>query len=132
MAEKNNAKCSICGNDYHMCLSCKDAMSAHPWKIHCCTSEHYKVFQIIRGLSTGVYTKDEVREKLQNVNLEDLNTFRPHIKKIIKDILKDRKETIAESINENIEVESTIIEKEIPVVEKTTFPRKRNYKVETE
>lgn len=132
MAEKNNAKCSICGNDYHMCLSCKDAMSAHPWKIHCCTSEHYKVFQIIRGLSTGVYTKDEVREKLQNVNLEDLNTFRPHIKKIIKDIIKDRKETIAESINENIEVEPTIIEKEIPVVEKTTFPRKRNYKVETE
>ena len=132
MAEKNNAKCSICGNDYHMCLSCKDAMSAHPWKIHCCTSEHYKVFQIIRGLSTGVYTKDEVREKLQNVNLEDLNTFRPHIKKIIKDILKDKKETIVESIDENIEAEPTIIEKEIPVVEKTTFPRKRSYKVETE
>lgn len=144
MAEKNNAKCSICGNDYHMCLSCKDAMSAHPWKIHCCTSEHYKVFQIIRGLNTGVYTKDEVREKLQNVNLEDLNTFRPHIKKTIKNILKDKKEIIVEPIessddvdevkvdSENIEVESAIIEKEIPVVEKTTFSRKRNYKVETE
>lgn len=89
MAEKNNATCSICGKDYHMCLSCKDSMQLAPWKVHTDTSEHYKVFQIIRGVSTGVYNKDEARTKLKNVDLSDLNSFRPHIKKVIKDILKE-------------------------------------------
>lgn len=131
MAEKNNAKCSICGKDYHVCLSCKDAMSAHPWKIHCCNSEHYKVFQIIRGLSTGVYTKDEVRTKLDNVDLSDLNDFRPHIKSIIKDIIKDKKEMVVESVEKVNDIDSSIIKEENTVVEKTTFSRKKNYKMET-
>ena len=83
MAEKNNATCSICGNEYYMCLSCKDSIKATPWKVHTDTSEHYKVYQVIHGYSTGVYNKDEARNKFNNVDMSDLNSFRPHIKKIV-------------------------------------------------
>lgn len=88
MAEKNNANCSICGKGYHKCLSCKDQISAAPWKVHTCSAEHYKVYQIIRGLSTGVYDKSEAKSRFENVDLSDMNTFRDNIKKIVKDVMK--------------------------------------------
>lgn len=129
MAEKNNATCSICGKEYYACLSCRDSVQLAPWKIHTDTSEHYKVFQIVRGYSTGVYTKDEAREKFKNIDLRDLESFRPHIKKIIKDVLKEEKQIV-----EKIEETKTVVaeEKTVKPVDRTTMPRKKNYKVEVE
>jgi hypothetical protein len=91
----------------------------NPWKIHTDTAEHYKVFQILHGLSTGVYTEDEARIKFDNVDLSDLESFRPHIKQRIKDILKKK------SPVENVEpIEEVVV--------KPTVSRKRNYKTEAE
>ena len=131
MAEKNNAKCSICGRDYYMCLSCKDKMSAHPWKVFCDTSAHYQVFQVIRGYNTNVYTKDEARIKLKNINLEDIDNFKPNIKEIIEDILKEEKPVVevVEKVEEPVETE---IATEELVIEKPTYSRKRSYKEEVE
>lgn len=133
MAE-NNAVCSICGKAYHLCLSCSDAMKLHPWKTYTDTQECFKVFQVVRGFSTGVYTKDEAKEKLQNVDLKDINSFRPHIKKIVKDILKEEKVVVkaAEQI-ENAVVEDVSDVAEITEdVIKPTVSRKRNYKTNEE
>lgn len=124
MANKNNATCSICGKEYYACLSCRDSIKANPWKIHTDTAEHYKVYQIIHGFSTGVYTKDEARTKLKNVNLNDMDSFRTHIKKIIKDILKE--ETIVE-VAQVVETNETEIEVIKPVIS-----RKRSYKANNE
>lgn len=116
MAEKNNATCSICGKAYYKCLSCKDKASLEPWKMHCCSSEHFKIYQVIRGFNTGVYTKDEAKEKLQMINLSDLNRLRDNIKKQIKDIMKEDKKS--EKIEESIVQEEVAIEvAEEPVVE---------------
>lgn len=119
MANKNNATCSICGKEYYACLSCRDALKANPWKIHTDTSEHYKVYQIIHGLSTKVYTEDEARIKLKNVNLDDVETFRPHIKEIVKNILKEEK---------SVETEVTKVKENSDVI-KPSVSRKRNHKV---
>lgn len=108
VAGKNNATCSICGKSYHKCLSCRDSMKLQPWKMFTDTSEHYKVFQVIRGFSTGVYTKDELRSKLKNIDLSDLNDFRPHIKDIIEDALKE--EQVSEAVENVAYVESISIE----------------------
>ena len=138
MAEKNNAKCSICDSDYYLCLSCKDALSLHPWRVHTCNASHYQVYQIIRGYNTNVYTKDEARTKLKNVNLDDLNTFRPHIKKIIKDILKEEKPVVKSVEAEITEVkkekvaEDAIKTEESGLSVKADYSRKRNYKVDAE
>lgn len=110
MSEQINATCTICGNGYHLCLSCKDKIKLSPWKVYTDTAEHFKVHQIIHGLSTKVYTKNEAKSKLQNVDLSDLETFRPNIKATIKDILKEEF------------VEEVSVERTIP-------SRKRNYKV---
>lgn len=110
MSEQINATCTICGNGYHLCLSCKDKIKLSPWKVYTDTAEHFKVHQIIHGLSTKVYTKNEAKSKLQNVDLSDLETFRPNIKATIKDILKEEP------------VEEVAAERAIP-------SRKRNYKV---
>ena len=126
MAE-NNAVCSICGKAYHLCLSCSDAMKLHPWKIYTDSQNCFQVFQVIRGFSTGVYTKDEAREKLQNVDLRDIDSFRPHIKKIVKDILKEDK-AVVETAETSEKIENAVVED----VVKPTISRKRNYKVEAE
>ena len=144
MAEKNNAYCSICGNPYYVCMSCLDSMRLSPWKIHTDTSEHFKVYQIIHGYMSNVYSKDEARTKLKNVDLRDVESFKPNIKEIIKDILKEEKST-AKTVNkvetlveteyvekENAEVENNAAVEDVKNITKPTVSRKRNYKVEAE
>ena len=112
MGEQNNATCSICGNPYHLCLSCKDSMKLHPWKIHCCSPDCYKTFQVVKGYNTGVYTKEEFKSKLKNIDLSNLENYKDNIKVLIKDTLKEEKEEF--------------VVKE-PIV--SSVSRKRNYKV---
>ena len=140
MAEKNNSTCSICGKEYYVCLSCRDSIKVNPWKIHTDTAEHYKVYQVIHGYSTGVYNKEEAKTKFKNINLSDLNSFRPHIKTLIKSILKEEKNVVKpveKPIENSNEIETEIVAAEnknsvVENVEKTTVSRKRNFKVETE
>ena len=68
--------------------------------IHTDTSEHYKIFQIVRGYSIGLYTKDEAKDKFKNVDLADLKDFLPEVQSVIKTILDDKNES---SENENID-----------------------------
>ena len=131
MAEKNNATCSICGKGYHACYSCKDSMQLHPWKMRCCSVDCYKTSQVVRGFSTGVYTKDEFKSKLKNLNLSNLENYREHIKALIKDVLKEDENVVntVENIEESVKVETATEE---VVVEKPIYSRKRNYKTEVE
>ena len=117
MSEQINATCTVCGNGYHMCLSCKDKMKLSPWKLYTDSAEHYKIHQIIHGYSTKVYTEDETRSKLKSVDLSDLETFKPNIKAIIKGILEKEKVVEKAHVKEGI------------VVEKPVYSRKRNYKL---
>lgn len=145
MAEKNNAVCSICGKPYHKCLSCRDSMKLQPWKMFTDTAEHYKVFQMVRAYNMGVYTKDEFKSKLNNIDLSDLEDYKENIKVLIKDVLKEDISVIEpvkkveepavemivteDVITENVETEN--IEK-VEKVEKPVYSRKRNYKVNNE
>lgn len=129
MAEKHNATCKICGKSYYACMSCADTMKLHPFKSFTDTAEHFKVFQVVRGLSTGVYTKDEAKEKFKNIDLSDIESFRPHIKDIIKDVLKEEKVVVEEVITKEIATDEVAVEE---VVAKPTTSRKRSYKMETE
>ena len=128
VAEKNNAICSICGNPYHKCLSCRDSMNLQPWKMFTDTAEHYKVFQAVRGLSTGVYSNDEFKSKLKNIDLSDLENYREHIKVLIKNALKEDEPVVEAAIEEVVE---EIAAEDMPVVKASTV-RKRSYKVDNE
>lgn len=138
MSEKNNATCSICGSPYYLCMSCRDSIKVNPWKAHCDTAPHYQVYQVIHGYNTKVYTKDEAKRKLKNINLEDMNTFRPHIKQIIEDILKEEKPVVmtvkkVEPVNTEItEAANDTVVENVEDIVKPTISRKRNYKVNVE
>lgn len=86
MADKNNATCAICGKGYHLCLSCNDEIALAPWKKHTDTSEHYKIYQVIHGYSTGVYTKEDAKVRLDAIDLSDFDELRDNIKATINDI----------------------------------------------
>lgn len=124
MADKNNSTCSICGKSYHKCLSCRDSVKLQPYKMHCCSADCYKVFQLVRGYNVGVYNKDEFKSKLENIDLGDLENYKEHIKVLIKDTLKNNE------IVEALKAEST--EDENAFVKRTIATRKRNYKVNNE
>lgn len=131
MNEQINATCTVCGSGYHMCLSCKDKMKLSPWKMHTDTAEHFKIHQIIHGFSTGVYNKDEAKNKLKNVDLSDLDTFKPNIKSIIEDILKE--DTVVKVVDNIVDVKvEELSTEELDIKEdivENPIPRKRNYKV---
>lgn len=84
---ENNAVCAICGKEYYLCLGCKSFMAASPWKIHTDTSEHYKIYQILKGNTSGVYNKDEAKEKLESVDLSDLDSFNTTVRNHIVSIM---------------------------------------------
>ena len=111
-------------------MSCRDSLKINPWKVHTDTPNCYKVYQVVHGFSTGVYTKDEAKDKLKNIDLGNLNSFRPHIKKIVKDILKEDK-PVAKVVEKVEPIETEVAEVKEEVVEKT-ISRKRSYKVEAE
>lgn len=99
MTEKNNATCKICGTPYYMCLSCKEFRQLYPYKLHTDTAEHFKIYQILQGYSTKVYTKDDAKTRLQNVDLSDIDTFIDYVRDNIQDIIKEDK--VVESSDDN-------------------------------
>lgn len=120
--KKNNATCKICGKEYYSCLSCNDQKRLYPWKMYTDTSEHYKIFQIIHGYSIGLYDKKEAKEKLDNVDLSDLNSFRDNIKNVINGIRKKENH-----LQEDVVVNSPIKEENstVDVNNKNQFNKKR-------
>lgn len=112
MIELTNAKCAICGKDYYICMSCKNRIRLKPWTVYTDTPECYKVFQIIHGFSTGVYTKEEAKEKLQNIESIELESYKEEIKKVIEDILFDEtiKKNKKKNFDEEIKVSDDLVE----------------------
>lgn len=98
-----NATCSICGRKYHLCVSCKDFINLQPYKLHTDTAEHYKIYQILHGYNTGVYNIVETKEKLQLIDLSDINELRDNIKETIKFILAYEGHSVSVKNNEIIE-----------------------------
>lgn len=84
--KKYNATCAICGKPYNMCYSCDKKNAQLVWKRFCDTPEHYKIYQLVHGYTTGLYTGAEANKKLANIDLPDLDELRPNIKEIVKKI----------------------------------------------
>ena len=123
MAEYLNATCSICSKKYHLCKSCEDIESFSPWRTVTDTIDCYKIFV----LSEYTKTKNKVQAKkeLSTCNLKEKDTFAPHIKTAINEILAEPE----------VKVETFTKEKEVknsqPVkIVKRTQTAKENEKCE--
>lgn len=120
---KLNAKCAICGTPYHMCMSCgKD--KGLVWKRFCDTPEHYKIYQVVHGYTTGLYTKAEADKKLRNIDTSDIDKLRPNIREILVGITGNDKKV--EPVVESVDVEASVESAEpIESVEPSRRTRKR-------
>lgn len=124
---KLNAKCAICGTPYHMCMSCGKDKSLI-WKRFCDTPEHYKIYQVVHGYTTGLYTKAEADKKLKNIDTSDIDELRPNIREILVGIMgNDKKvEPVVEGKTESVDVEASVESAEpIESVESSRRTRKR-------
>lgn len=138
MTNKLNAKCAICGTPYHMCMSCGNDKGL-VWKRFCDTPEHYKIYQLVHGYTTGLYTKAEADKKLKNIDTSDIDELRPNIREILVGIMgNDKKvEPIAEDRAEPVGVEASVepaepIETEEPSVDVKTRRTRKRTTVKTE
>lgn len=130
----NNATCSICGKGYYMCNSCKDIKTLSPYKLHTDTAEHYKVYQILHGFNTGVYSIQEAKAKLQKVDLSDVDSFRDNIKSLIEVILNSNKNKTTRKVKtkESVETKLDGVEKPKSTSKKAVDKTNSNKAVETD
>ena len=98
MSKNNNVKCIICGKGYHLCRSCKDKLAVAPYKLLTDTSEHYKVYQVVNAYRGKIYTKEEAREVLKNVDISDKDTYLDSVKKLLDEILEVEKVEVENKI----------------------------------
>lgn len=86
-----NAKCSICGKGYHLCLSCSNTKTFAPWRTITDTIECYKIFLIIRDYSNKYITKAEAKLQLDNYDLSELDSYEDNIRVIVNEIFAEDK-----------------------------------------
>ena len=127
-ANKPNATCAICGKPYRMCYSCKKNDGSLVWKRFCDTPEHYKIYQLVHGYTTGLYTKSEAKRKLKNIDTSDIDELRSHIRDILMDIMGSDKsgEPVAEDKENTETVETYVSSEQLPEVatQSSTKPRR--------
>ncbi|MEY8352601.1 hypothetical protein AALB39_04500 [Lachnospiraceae bacterium 54-53] len=87
----NNAKCSICGKRYHLCLNCSNTKTFTPWRSITDTIECYKIFLIIRDYTNKYISKVEARSQLENYDLSELDSFEDNIRSVINEIFVEDK-----------------------------------------
>lgn len=113
--KNNNAKCVICGKDYHLCMSCRDKIASTPWKVLTDTSEHYKVYQVVNGYRGGIYDKDVAKNALSNIDISDRNTYLDCVNKVLDEILDDVKMNDTKDVVVN--KDDKVLEKQVNVVD---------------
>lgn len=127
-ANKPNATCAICGKPYRMCYSCKKNDGTLVWKRFCDTPEHYKIYQLVHGYTTGLYTKSEAKRKLKNIDTSDIDELRSHIRDILMDIMGSDKsgESVVEDKENTETVETYVSSEQLPEVatQSSTKPRR--------
>lgn len=99
MSEYLNATCDICGSRYHICRSCENIESFSPWRVITDTVDHYKIFLVLSEY-TKTKNKEQAKKELGTCNLKDKDTFVPHIKAAIEEILAEPEVKVEASTKE--------------------------------
>lgn len=88
MNHYKNRSCPICGKSYHACSSCENIRSFQPWRTITDTRSCYKIFLILNGCRKGSLHSAEAQKQLKSCDLSQLDSFVPHIRETIQNILE--------------------------------------------
>lgn len=89
MADYQNARCSICGQAYHICTSCSARGAYTPWRTIACSMDCYQLFLALNSYTNGYANKEETRTLLEQLDLSRFSTLEEHIQTSIRSILTD-------------------------------------------
>ncbi|MDE7367505.1 MAG: hypothetical protein K2N24_09140 [Lachnospiraceae bacterium] len=89
MADYQNARCSICGQAYHICNSCSGRGTYTPWRTVACSMDCYQLFLALNSYTNGYATQEETRTLLEQLDLSRFSTLEEHIQTSIRSILSD-------------------------------------------
>lgn len=110
MAEYLNAKCSICGEKYHVCDDCLNTRTFTPWRKIACSINCYKIFIALNDFTNKRETKERTRQFLSELDLSELESFEENIKLKIKEIMSQPKRKTRDvkevKVSENQDIES--------------------------
>lgn len=98
-------------------------MNLSPWKSHTDSPEHYKIFLLVKGYSTGVLNKKDCFNRLKNIDISDINSYKNEVKKVLEEILN------SESQQENLKSVSNKFENNASSHNKSKL-KKRNNKID--
>jgi predicted sugar kinase len=89
---EENATCIVCGKKYHLCIACERSKATwQPWKMIADTENCYNIYNVINDYKFNKISKDEARNLLKELDLNELNSFKESSKKVIKEILATKK-----------------------------------------
>lgn len=98
-----NAYCSICGKGYKRCATCVEQKTLKPWRSVVDTIECYRIYLAIHGYTVSK-NKAESKAELGQCDLSGLDSFKPEIKAVIKEIMSESKKSQAYKRRKNDDV----------------------------
>ena len=115
--KKDNATCIICGKGYHLCIACeRNKGNWKSWRTITDTENCYKIYKVLNDYNFNKISKNEAKALLEELDLNNLETFKENIKEKIKEIMKTKKQY---SKNKKAKLEEVNIENE-NIIEETT------------
>ena len=114
MAKEINHWCVVCGKGYHACDTCDEIKSFTPWRALTDTSEHYKIFLVLKQFNNKLISKDEAKAMLANIDLTGRETFKESAKNVLDEIFKE--EPVARKISKKKSVKTEDVEVDVESV----------------
>ena len=84
---RHNRVCLTCGKSYTYCNSCTDDIHLPVWKNIFDTENCKNIFEIVSDYEQKVIDKEKAKNKLLKYDLSNKGEFKPHVKKIIEEII---------------------------------------------
>lgn len=82
-----NHYCVICGTGYHACDTCNESKKINLWEKFTDTSNHYRIFLILRDHFNKIIDDKQAYEMLVKCDLKGYENFNKNISSHIKKIL---------------------------------------------
>lgn len=96
MGKKNNRKCIICQKEYEFCPTCGKDSGKPSWYAIFHSQRCHDIYDVCVAYRDKEITVDEAYNKLEKLDLSDLENFNESTKAQIKEILASHKGAVTE------------------------------------